>query len=248
MVQRTHGAGSHAAHLYSDSQSLCEVVAEFARQAIADGKSMLLLATPQHTETTLEHLEMLGVDVAAACASGQIHCHDAFRLLEYIMDGGQPDRIIFDGLVCDALTRINERKHSGIAVFGELVNVLCEHGRPDAAELLEQWWNTLIEQYGLSLLCGYRADPLDGESQTCVAMACRTHAHLTVEDERGLHESFDAALREHFPDGDRDALRAALAERAGGPGLDSSARAIIGLRQVMPQVADSVLASARRRV
>jgi len=248
MVQRTHRAGSHAAHLYSDSESLCAVVAEFARQALADGKAVLLLATPQHTEMTLEYLETLCVDVADLCDSGRIQCHDAFQLLEYIMDGEQPDRIIFDGLVCDALTRINERRHAGIAVFGELVNVLCERGRADAAELLEQWWNALIEHYGLALLCGYRADPLDDDAHACMAMACRTHGQVTVEDERGLHESLNAALREHFPHGDGEALRATLAERAGGPGLDSSAAAIIGLRQVMPQVADSVLASARRRV
>src|SRR5688572_2775105 len=107
MVHCTHHSAAHAAHLYSDSQSLCTVVAEFARRALAEGKALVLLATAHHAEMTLEHLETLGVDVAAACSSGQIHCHDAIQMLEHIMEGGQPDRIIFEGLVCDVITQIN---------------------------------------------------------------------------------------------------------------------------------------------
>ena len=247
MVHGTHCTFAHAAHLYSDSEELCTVVAAFARRALAESKGMMLIATPPHTEMMLEHLETLGVDVAAACASGRIQCHDALRMLEYLMDGRRPDRLIFEGLVCDAITQMNGRRCAGIAVFGEMVNILCERGRHDAAELLEQWWNELIERHQLELLCGYRADPLDVESREVLALACRTHSRLTVEDERGLHDSLDAALRELFPGGDGHSLRAVLAQHAGGPGLDSSAAAIIGLRQIMPQLADAVLASARRR-
>ena len=242
----TLSAGRHAAHVYVDSDSLCEVVARFAHEALLERKGLLLIARREHMKMIHERLAALGVDVEAKRASGQMQCHDAHQTLEYLMEGDAPNRIVFDGLVCDALALLAARRFTRIAAFGEMVDLLCAKGNAEAARTLERWWHELLEQYDVSLLCGYRANPLDPDDQAVVDLAIQTHAHMTVEGEDRLDAAVSNALCDAFPHGDAQSLRAALSQTAGGPGLDQSTAALAGLRRLMPQVADEVLQHARR--
>lgn len=239
-------AGRHAAHVYVDSDSLCREVARFAHEALLERKGVLLIARREHMKMIHERLTALGADVEGLRATGQMQCHDAHQTLEYLMEGDVPNRLVFDGLVCDSLAQLTARRFSRVAAFGELVDILCAQGNPEAARTLERWWDELLAQYDISLLCGYRADPLDPDDQHVVELTIRTHTRVSVEGEQRLGAAVSKALCDAFPHGDAQSLRAALSQSAGGPGLDQATAALSGLRRLMPQVADDVLQSARR--
>ncbi len=63
--------------------------------------------------------------------------------------------------------------------FGEMVDVLCKRGRPDAALRLEEMWNELVGARSLSLMCAYERGsfphPSDGAH---FAGICDAHSRV----------------------------------------------------------------------
>ena len=83
-------------------------------------------------------------------------------------------------------------------VFGEMVDLLCHDGRPEVADELERLWNALAQTRRFSLLCGYRLDIFDPQTQSeSMPDICREHSHvLPARNYPRFARAVDSALRE----------------------------------------------------
>ena len=105
---------------------------------------------------------------------------------------GEPDAARFVDLVGGIIDRAatsTSGERSGVAVFGELVALLCAEGNHDAAVQLEQLWNELARSRAISLLCAYPVDvfprAVDGLP---FAAICAEHARVVPAE---TFSSFD---------------------------------------------------------
>ncbi len=164
----------HVVQFYEDETFLTQSVAEHLKAGAEAGERLLVLLTPPHLSAVLQRLETEGMDTRAAMASGELVVHDAQATLALIMRDGMPVRALFEQHLLADLDTANPRP---TRAFGELVDLLCAEGNPEAAVRLEAFWHEACGRLPLNLLCGY---------------ALQNFHHL--ED----HDVFDAICDHHF--------------------------------------------------
>ena len=114
----------------------------------------------------------MGIDHAAAIASGQLVPLDASMLHEELPGFHHIDRERFDALIGKTVERVSSRWRA-FRVFGEIVDLYWRRSEANLALELEACWNELRAKQPFPLLCGYELAP--GES-TAPIRAC----HETV--------------------------------------------------------------------
>lgn len=241
----SHGA-EHMAHLYTDATSLFDEVQAFADRALRAKEAVFLIACRKHITAIQGRLEALGHNPEALRQSGQLTCLEAEKCLEAIMRGSQPNEDAFFSIVRSLLQQALQR-FPGVSIYSELVNLLWQAENEDAADLMEQWWNRLIEQYGFTLMCGYRVSLFDERAQAGLAAICRTHTRVVPAlDKPRFEQAIDEAMRTTFLDADVAALRKVLMDRysARAEVLPGHA-ALLALHQILPAVAQNVRLLAR---
>ena len=195
-------------HFYERDEDLVARVAQHVAGALAKGAHVIVLATDAHARAFERRLRETGTDIDAAIAGGIYESLDADDLLQQLAPGGSPDPQAFDRIVG---RRVRAAASTGVppAVYGELVALLWDGGRVNAAMQLESLWNELGAAVPFSLLCAYRApqDAGDGRVEQ-LSQICNLHTGVVGDDPRGTSiRSFEAT---------NDAPRAArrfLAER-----------------------------------
>jgi signal transduction histidine kinase/ActR/RegA family two-component response regulator len=134
-----------------------------------------------------------------------------------------PDEALFRRTVGQALDRASSGGN-GVRVYGEMVDILTEHGNEAAMERLEELWNELAETRSFQLHCGYslanfhRSEDSDAFQRICSlhsdvipaesfdprgesSRQVRDIAHLqqragALDTEVRLRKSLEGALRE----------------------------------------------------
>jgi len=238
--------GDHAAHLYSDGESLCEVIAGFVYPGLRQGKAAIVLATREHLEGVERRLRHAALPIDALQRRGQLRLIDAHAVLERLQPNGRLSRAAFDRIIAPTVAEASDR-FAGLVAYGEIVDLLWQRGDLDSAERLEQWWGGLLAERGFALLCGYRADAFDGSACRVLECACGTHTHvLPAVDEARFERAVNVAFAEVFPNGNVQALRRSLARRCRLPArMPRAQAALLGLRELMPSMAELVRARAR---
>jgi signal transduction histidine kinase len=96
------------------------------------------------------------------------------------MVDGMPDALLFKASIGSAIARANQQRPSAtIYAYGEMVDVLWDQGRGEAAMRLEDLWNDLARSHAFSLLCGYSMGRFAGEAQSVhFDRICGQHAHV----------------------------------------------------------------------
>jgi MEDS: MEthanogen/methylotroph, DcmR Sensory domain len=238
----------HLIQLYTDETFLRRVVVEFLSAGLANGEGAVVIATPAHLTLFTEGLRAARLDVTAAETRGQLVLHDADACLARFMVDGMPDRERFCDLVKPVLADLGQSGYSRVRLYGEMVDLLWNHSMP-ATVALEQLWNEVLAETRVSLLCAYRIDNFDQHIQRGVLhrlTACHSQL-IPVEDydrlERAVSHAYDdvfgasgeaALLRDHV---------ATLCE--GNAKMPPAQAALLGLNQVAPLIADSVIERAR---
>lgn len=102
---------------------------------------------------------------------------DAAEALDRFMVDGYPDERLFAETITSV---INAAQQGGqrVRAFGEMVALLWASGERDATVRLEQMWNTVCHEKGLSLFCAY---PRNGNAQDATrafADICALHSHV----------------------------------------------------------------------
>jgi PAS domain S-box-containing protein len=190
---------SHSVQFYEQDEALLERLGEFIGSALGGGSSCIAVATAEHRRMLSERLSASGIHVSAAVDNGRLILLDAAETLQLFMVDGWPDgarfAAIMDGLLAEAALYARRRSRR-VAVFGEMVALLWQEGKAEAAIQLEQLWNELAERHSFALLCAY---PITGFGQEndeaafrriCEAHSdvrpCESYGSLTSEAERLL--------------------------------------------------------------
>ena len=148
----------HSVQFYTDDSFLLDALSRFIGSAIGAGDAGIVIATEDHRTELAQRLVARGLDVTKAVEQGRYVALDASATLSQFMVDGWPDEKRFVELIGGVILRAKiaaGKEHGRAALFGEMVSVLWQEGKPDAALRLEQLWNQIAQSHAFSLVCGY---------------------------------------------------------------------------------------------
>ena len=242
-------APDHIVQLYQDEKFLSRAVCRFAAAAIANGEGVILVPTAAHWDAFRPRLEAEGVDVHAAQARHQLTVVDADELLPQFMRNEMPDAPLFLGLAADVVA---EARGGGrprkLRWWGEMVNVLWERGEVQASMQLEDLFDQLAHEQDLAIFCSFLMDNFNGDVHAkMLPRLGQNHSHLIpVEDYERLERAVTRALRDTVGIAEAGVLEGRLlGHNPGRLKMPRSQALLLALREVLPQVADSVLERSR---
>jgi MEDS: MEthanogen/methylotroph, DcmR Sensory domain len=172
------GPGEHTVLFYRDSGELAGRASEYLAGTARDGGTVIVIARQAHRQLISQRLERRGVALATAGPEGRYIEIDACDTLDRFLLAGWPDAARFWQVISPLIWRAAGNGQP-VRVFGEMVAMLWEAGRPGAAIELEALWNELGSQYPFSLLCAYPAESVTG-SQHIDALTEVCHLHTTA--------------------------------------------------------------------
>ena len=241
------GPSDHIVQLYQDQDFLNRAVCRFAGAAIANGEGIILVPTLTHWNAIRPRLESEGVDVQAARERGQLTVVDADKFLPRFMRDAMPDSPVFLGLAAEVIGKARGR-YQKVRWWGEMVGVLWEQGNAAASMALEDLFDQLGRKHDVALFCSFLMDNFDSDIHTHMLPRLGTnHSHLIpVEDYDRLERAVADALRETVGADEARALETRLLSDYQPPFRMPRAQALLlGLRQILPTVADPVLQRSR---
>lgn len=147
----------HFVQFYESDEFLVNSVAEYFLHGLELDSKCICIATPEHNHKILRALELFGIDPAKAVDRGVLIIRDAYEMLELFM-ADRPNANLFDATIGE-LVRSSTQSSSRVRAFGEMVALLWNEGKHDAAIRLEELWNGLRDERDFSLFCAY---PLKG--------------------------------------------------------------------------------------
>jgi signal transduction histidine kinase len=181
-----HTAAAHSAQFYVQDRFLVDAVVRYVCAALGRREAVIVIATAEHRQSIADRLRARGNDVTRAHASGGYSELDAHELLATITAEGQLDTARLSAIVGDVITRArtaNRDEKRPIALFGEMVSLLCARGEPQVALELEQYWNGLTQDIPMKLFCGYAAGSFDRAAHAEVFQKiCAEHTHVLPEE------------------------------------------------------------------
>jgi len=180
----------HEVQFYAGDEALISRVAAFAGSAIGGGGACIVCATPIHRAGLIDRLESRGIDVRRIVAEGRFLLLDADETLKSLLVNDWPDGDRFNRLVDEMLLPLKEA-NLPISVFGEMVALLWEQQKSEAALRLEQLWNQISDRHAISLLCAYSMDSFrNQQDDSIISRICAEHTHITPPELDSVDGSF----------------------------------------------------------
>lgn len=241
---------AHAVQVYEHVDELAESVTAFLAEGFAAAEPALVVATRDHLGSMVERLERAGWDTPRVEAEGLLVVADADATLRSIMRDGRPSAIAFEAVIGTLLDELAPRSpERGLRVFGEMVNILHEQGQTDAALELEELWNGICATRSFSLLCGYRLDLFDLESQRSpLPEVCRLHSHvLPARHQARLERAVGSALEEVLGPAEAGHVFSLIGDQARRGRVPVAQLALMWVSANMPVLADRILSVAQAR-
>jgi CheY-like chemotaxis protein len=186
-------AGSHAVQFYGAEPYVYHAIAEFFTQGADPGDALILVSRLRTHRAVTEQLAAGGYNGAAGAAD-RIVFIDAEAALSQIMIGETLDHARAEHLFRDVLSQAHSSSAPGtLRLYGETVDILCQHGNHAAALQLEAIGNVLFDvRPQLSVLCGYAIERFENGRWTAqLGAVCEKHTHVLPA------ESFGVALPVH---------------------------------------------------
>src|SRR6185436_10259989 len=153
-ILRAPADGEHMVQVYQDRDFLAAAVAEYIGTGLAKGEAAIIIARPMHAQAFKAALRAAGHNVDAALESGQLIMPDAQATLDRFMRDGMPQWTPFHEVVGGTIAET--RLHFPVVrAYGEMVDILWQQDRRDAAIRLEEYWNDLARLQTFSLFCAY---------------------------------------------------------------------------------------------
>ncbi len=244
-----HGSTvEHGVQVYGDPAELATSVAAFFAAGFDRGHPGVVVAQAEQTQAFARGLAERGWDVEDAESCGLLVTADAEQTLAALLDGDRPSPELFERVVGGLL----DRAESGSGgreprVFGEMVDLLCRRGRPDAAFELEELWNDLGRRRRFSLLCGYQLDVFDPQAQAALLPhLCSLHSHvLPASNYARLARAVDRALDDVLGSSAASEVYRSVARERDDIRVPMAQLILMWLSANMPALADRVLDVAR---
>ncbi len=142
----------------------------------------MVVAGERNRRSIVSALEQSGCDVEVARRQGKLWELDAEGTLAEFMQGdlrrGMPDELLFRRLIGRAIDRATSGNH-GVRIYGEMVDILTEHGNEAATARLEELWNELAETRSFQLHCGYSLSNFRrSEDSDAFERICSLHSNV----------------------------------------------------------------------
>jgi PAS domain S-box-containing protein len=191
--------GGHAVQFYKDDRILLEDLDRFIGPALIAGESAVVIATRAHREGLSRLLTAQGIDVALAAKQGRYIALDAADTLSKFMVNDWPDETLFTKLAGSVLSLASAASQSEAPIrgFGEMVALLCNDGKVEAAIELERLWNEIAKTYSLRIRCGY---PISGfnreELGTSFQRICEAHSFVVPSEGHAAPKSDKERLQD----------------------------------------------------
>jgi PAS domain S-box-containing protein len=185
----------HVVQFYETDTFLLQALTNFMGSGLAAGDACIVVATPMHRIELEERLQAVGLDMAAARASGQYIALDAAETLAMFMVDGSPNPGRFATVIGQIIARASAgRPH--VRIFGEMVALLWADSQHNAALQLEGLWNDLHARHTFVLFCAY---PMHGFGGDALAQSlhdvCAAHARVIPAESYTALTNMDDRLR-----------------------------------------------------
>jgi len=172
----------HVVLFYTDDADLLDSLGALFGDELRAGNSVAAVITRLHREGLLERLVSQGINVDELTRQGRLAVLDAVEALNRFMDADEPNRerfLLEFGKVIRTVAGIAPGKNAPLVLYGEMVAVLWEQRKYDAAVRLEQLWNELALTHSFYLCCAYPASEFQGElKRQSYAAICIEHADV----------------------------------------------------------------------
>lgn len=173
----------HVLQIYEDDETLINTLAAFVKTGIQSGEAVVIVATDEHLKALNQQLTKKGLHVFELILTEQYSPINANRLLSKFMFNDLPDETLFTQLITILLSKVRGRKNRTVRVFGEMVAILNNEGKFQAAIELEKMWNRLREDDRFCLFCAYPKKDLPDAGLHTV---CSQHSIMIEEvDKKG---------------------------------------------------------------
>lgn len=238
----------HFAQLHRDPQALTDAVTLFLETGLRRGNSVVVIATREHRDLFLARMRQNELDPDLFRRAGQLEIHDAQECLDTFMRNGMPDWEAFRQTMGSVFERVRAFGRGTTRAYGEMVNVLWQEGKQDAAIRLEEYWNELARLYPFSLFCSYMLDVHhDHAYNGPLEEIGRCHSDMigTAEDER-FRVALDAASRDVFGVPLSQMVGFSRHNHEGELRFPSGQRTMLWVKRNLPSAAAAVLERARR--
>jgi DcmR-like sensory protein len=171
----------HAVRFYDNDKALARIVAEFLDDGFERGSPGIVVATANQRAEILRELKKRSCDVVALERSQDLVLLDAEETLATFMVRGKPNARKFTDQMCQAIRKVcRGRTDCTVRIFGQMVDVLWQQGKRDAAIRLEVDWNQLAQTQAFSLLCGYAIGSFYKDAG--FKDVCAQHSHIVSSD------------------------------------------------------------------
>lgn len=242
----TPGSG-HAVQIYLDIGELADSVAAYLAAGWRLDEPAVLVATPEHLDVFDERLRTLGWDSASLVDESLLVTADAEETLDALLVDGSPSAEAFERVVGGLIDSAAGPERGPTRVFGEMVDLLSERGRLDAALVLEELWERAAERRSFSLLCAYCLDVFDraAQSQT-LPTVCAHHSHvLPAQRYARFARSVDSALDEVLGAREAGRIYMLLGRQIQEERIPAAQLILMWVSRNMPILAERILESAR---
>jgi PAS domain S-box-containing protein len=188
---------AHFIQFYESDTFLVDAIARFIGEGLTTGDAGVIIATSPHRDAVEHELRARGKDPDAARAEGRYLAVDAAETMGQILVDTWPDPARFEEVVAAALGRVAPRGPDGrVRVFGEMVALLCDERRVDAAMRLESLWNALAHRQPFALLCAYPIGVFrHPDMEASFRQICAEHASIVPAESYPARADSDERLR-----------------------------------------------------
>ncbi len=241
-------AGRHFAQLHRDPQALTDAVALYLQTGLRRGNGVVVIASPMHTDLLLARVREDDLDPGVFLKSGQLELHDAELMLRKCLRNDMPDWEDFRRTMAEMFERVRAFGRGTTRAYGEMVNLLWQEGKQEAATRLEEYWNELARLYPFSMLCGYLLDVHhDNAYNGPLEEIGRTHSDIlgTAADDR-FRMALDAASRDVFGVPLSQMVGFSGPRDSGEQRFPSGQRTMLWVKRNLPSASAAVLERARR--
>ena len=170
----------HVVQFYSEDGFLVDELSKLIGAALGSGQAAVVITTNAHRDGLAKRLTDRGFDLARAMQWGRYVPLDASETLNKFMVDGLPNAGRFHeclGSVIERAQLAGEGDSPRVVAFGEMVALLWETDRAEAAILLERLWNELQKKHPLYLRCAYPMTHFNREAHgEAFAQICGEHS------------------------------------------------------------------------
>jgi hypothetical protein len=238
----------HIAQLHRDPEALARAVTLYLATGLRRGNGVVMIASRTQTDLILARLRDDELDPGMFLKSGQLELHDAELMLRKCMRNDLPDWEDFRHAMGKVLERVRAFGRGTTRAYGEMMNLLWQEGKQEAAIRFEEYWNELARLYPFSMLCGYLLDVHHEQAYSGpLEEIGRTHSDIlgTADDDR-FREALDAASRDVFGVPLSDMVGFSGPRESGEQRFPSGQRTMLWVKRNLPTASGAVLERARR--